>query len=86
MSDKLKECRAAFEKWAIDEYGYDPSFHFKSSELCNDKYYHVVVQGDWEIWQAAWNTRPTQQPTAGAYVAKAEIEKLLHMFVELGFI
>lgn len=51
MTDQLKACREAFEKWVADS-----NFSFCVGRSGDGYEYHAVNDA-WETWQASWNTR-----------------------------
>ncbi len=60
MTEELKACREAFEKFDIGAY---PPYDHRMDD--NGNYVISGRQRMWEIWQAAWNARPTVTPTDG---------------------
>lgn len=56
-SKDLKPCRDAFEKW-MESHGFTGDI----LKLGSDGAYHYpIVINSWDIWQAAWNTRPQKK-------------------------
>lgn len=62
-SEELLPCREAFEKWHMETYDRDPYIHYPP-EWEMSKKYTTDAQMEFDVWQAAWNTRPSE-PCAG---------------------
>lgn len=65
-------CRAAFEKWC------NTTNFTKCIEWNGTNYVHPEVDSAWDIWQAAWNTRPTEgEAVAVGYFDMDEVRAAL---------